>query len=404
MNKYNKILFLVIFILSIFLITDEVNAFTVADYEPGISLFDDYTQGSGLPLCASEYEGSFTYEPLQCSNGTEPNIRYAYENTEWKYILRILYTDKETSITYYRFYLTTQPLVIRMNPSSSQYAMLYKENSDNLTMFKIEWFNNTRQTIRDDSSQIDIYNEQLDKYDISIATNYDLYYWNSDEIHTDATTGYEFQTDIEITVPINNYLLLIPRKTTEFSSYLWTDSNFAYSEMYYDEINSTYSNINGGGLNEINFGSLGGFNWLRWEFSFSELDLSFKKVIMLFNHSSTDDLHIKLFSDDFYYRLMNSSSSDYCVGDLCYKNDYDNFKNFAYSTGTIKNKYDTEDYENGISFIKQIPNMIKDFTKSFAFIGTLFSTFFVIFDGSIANYFYVIFGLMIIILIIKILK
>lgn len=393
-NHKNRYLFITIFILLSCFLFENVSAFSLSDYESGISIFDDYTSDGGLPPCYAKYSD------LHCNEGTIPNIRYAYENSDFKYYLRVLYIDKDTGITYYRFYLTTAPLKIRMNPSSSQYAIFYTTNDDS-SFYYIKWSKSERITYYEASGQIDIFNS--DDYDFSIATNYDLYYWDSDDIHTSATTGHEFYTDIDITIPKDNYVLLVPKKTVEFSSYLWTDSNFAYEELYYDKFNNTYSKVYGGGFNEISFGSPNSFNWFRWEFSFNDLDLSFNKVLMLYNHGQSD-LHIKIHSSDFYHKLMSSNSSDLCVGDICYKNDYDNFKDFSYSTGSINNKYYVEDYDDGLSFIKEIPNIVKDFTKSFAFIGTLFTTLFTIFTGTISNYFYIIFGLMIIMLIIKILK
>lgn len=434
MKKY---IFILLGVLTIFFFDNSVFAFSVKDYNSKLALLDEFE--NIIPVCKRGF-GNL------CSDNTVPNLEKVLE--DFPFLIRYEYKIKDSDEKYYVFeFYNTLPYIDGYNKLNQEcYSIDINNNCQGGSKFTISLLpENGYITMKDgtivalnanyDSVNVGFanpsklynvntvsgyfefnnsyFNSDLTTFyfdysnnpyfDIKILTNFDLKN-TDDNVIIKETVGHVFETDIDITVPIDNYLLLIPKKSEEFSSYLYTDSNFAYSEMYYDNLKNTYSNINGGGFNEINFGSLGGFNWIRWEFSFSDLDLSFNKSIMLYNHSSTSELHIKIFSSDFEYKLMDSKSSDFCIGDICYKNDYDNFKNFAYSTGEIKNQYDTGDYENGLSFIKSIPSMITDFTKSFAFIGLLFTTIFTIFNGSLANYFYIIFGIMIIMLIIKVLK
>lgn len=465
MKKYNLLLiftFLLVFIpvssaFAIDLPCIGCGSPVIPDYDSRLSLFDGFE--NSIPVCGRDLyitDAGFvttnsSYHRI-CLSGTRPNIstlveyapyvtrfEYKIKNTDTKYYYWVFSPDKvnygnglESFVPYIssdglfvsnsEFYISLLPesgfittsdgniIALKNYYSTSLPSGYHCSNTNSLSNTNTFCDSLSTKSVGKADGISFVFNNDNPYFDISIKSNYDLYKYNgsstsgSSSIISGATTKHEFDTDIDISIPTDYYLLLVPKKTEEFSSIIWTDSNFVYEELYYDRNYGTYSKISAGAVNEIGFGAMGGFNWINWKFTFSSLDLSADKVITIYNHRKDANLNVKLYSSDFYYRLMYKDSSEFCVGDICYKNNYDKLKNDAYSSGEIKNSYSITDYDDGISFIKNIPNLFKDFSSTFVFLGTLFTLTFSIFSGIIANYFYIIFGLMIIMLIIKILK
>lgn len=250
----------------------------------------------------------------------------------------------------------------------------------------------------------DIYNlvnYHSDYTSISVHSNFDLMYLNSDDIYVAGSNGFIFNTDSDITVPSHSYLLLLPKKNTAFTSYLWTDTNFLYQYSESDCI-SSYNEVSGGGFDEISFGALNGFNWFRWDFTFSSADINNHRILQLYNHSSSD-LHIKFFSDDFDYYLMKENSGSVSYNSCIYNNNWNTLNEIA-SHHVINNSYSVDTFNDGMDFLNSLPNLISSFSKSFIFIGDCVSSFFLLCSDEMQIYFYLIFGLLIIISIISVLK
>lgn len=412
------------------------------EYDPRIALFDNVI--NTIPRCDDDYfvspEGSISKVQIGtnvkfCSKGAEPDVKKIVDHLP--YIVRMNVKLKNTDISYPVFYFfkdvpviingsycssfsKTPRFIINYIPddnsdfsskvSSREYAFESHGNhfyyfyinmigyNDSRIYFNKSYMSNTSVTL--DNLVYGLSNEY---FDFDYATNFDLYDYN-DSLLINKTYEHEFDTDTDVAIPKDYYLFLVPKKREEYSSYFYTDNNFAYTFDYYDKLANTYSSIDRGALTQINFGSMGGFNWFRWDVNYLDADITFNKTIRIFNPNE-QTLNIKFNSSDFYYSLSAKGSPDFCVDDLniCFKNNYDDLNSFGHSF-EYKNIYDNGDYDSGISFIKSISNLVKDFSKAFSFIGLIFTSFFSIFNGPIANYFYIVFGLAIIILILKVLK
>lgn len=413
------------------------------EYDPRIALFDNVI--NTIPKCNKDYfvssDGTITTTQIGdnikfCSKNAEPDINklvdyFPYivrmnvklKNTDISYPVFYFFKDvpkvDETNSNYYYFtdipyfiinYIPDDNSDFSTNVSSKTYA--YEKYGNHYYYFNSNMIGYSDSTFFLNKSYSSalvgylnnlLYKSSNDYFDFDYATNFDLYTIDAELINS-KTIQHEFDTDTDVAIPKDYYLFLVPKKREEYSSYFYTDNNFAYTFDYYDKLANSYSSVDRGALTQINFGSMGGFNWFKWTVNFSDTDITYNKTIRIFNPTD-QTLNIKFNASDFYYSLSNKGSSDFCIDDLniCFKNDYDDLNSFGHSFD-YKNIYDNGDYDNGISFIKSISNLVKDFSKAFVFIGTIFTSFFTIFNGTIANYFYIVFGLAIIILILKVLK
>lgn len=240
-------------------------------------------------------------------------------------------------------------------------------------------------------------------YNARFVTNYDLIDVRSNQVAVSKTEGFEFNTDKDLNIKYEEYALLIPKHNNSFNSYLWTDSNFYYDLSYFNSNTNTYDSQLNAGFDSISFGYLNGFNWFRWDFSFSSQDLTNNKVLRIFNHNEGKDLNIKYFSSDFDVRLMNKDSSNYTYNGVTYTNDWENLKNNS-SQHIINNTYSVDMFNDFSTYTRNLPNLITSFSHAFVFIGTLITNAFNLFDSEMLTYFYVLFGLTIIMLLIMVLK
>lgn len=394
---------------------------TFENYDDRVSLFDGLE--NNIPVCEKEYEN-------YCKKDTVPDIKKMVDDNP--YIIRFTIKINSTGNEYYIFgfynelhlnelyrdydkgSLSTPTYTISMLPkygidesfdsafpSSPQLLAPYSPNSEYSTLQYIRRNKTWRSHVLGDQWYY-FYNYTNPNYTVSIDTNFDL---DLDSIDYTLVKGPTFKTDMDITVKPGYYLRLFPKHTTSFSSYFITDNNFLYNYSTYDkDSNTILSSGQYGKLTQINFYALGGYNWFNWQFDFTDNDIASNKFLELYNSNNNVDLHIKFFSKDFYYYILDKNSNCTSINGMCIPNNYNDLYLLDNSLGQVENIYDSSDYDNGLSFIKSIPNMITDFVSSFAFIGTLFVSFFNIFTGVISNYFYIIFGLMIIMIIIKILK
>lgn len=447
-----KIIFIFSAVFSLFIFTDNVlaeslgekftnfvvsgfefivgNGFTgvkdFADYDDRLSLFDGLE--NNIPVCDNSY-GNY------CNSGTVPSIKKLIE--DYPYLIRFKVIDNITSNSYYIFGFyenendildtscwgdgsTCLPIIDSPNFTISMLPTADKDNSFYSALHSSPYvlgtfhpsnpnynlsyvpFSTSRDTSGAGYTWRYLYTKVNNKYSIELDTNFEL---KSENLNSNFISGPTFDTDMDITIKPGYYLRLFPKPTSSFSSYFLSDNNFLYNySIYESDSNTIISSNQYGKLTQINFGSLGKYPWINWSFEFTNEDILSNKFLELYNSNENVDLHIKFFSNDFYYYLLDANSSCTSVNGMCIPNNYNNLYILDNSLGEVKNTYDNGDYDSGLSFIKEIPNMIKDFTKSFAFIGTLFVSFFSIFTGSIANYFYIIFGLMIIMLIIRVLK
>lgn len=412
------------------------------EYDSRVALFDGLE--NNIPRCDDDYYvgdgGIFTAHVSGttsiCSKNTQPDIKKIVDHLP--YILRVDIKLKDTDISYPIFYFFKDvPTIVNKHSdshlgfseipyftinfipnddsdfytkvSSKKYYGYYNNNIYyyNVNMYGYNndefYYNKSFATSGVGDLNSIGYSSTNEYFDFTYSVNFDLYD-NSNTLLINKTDEHVFDTDTDIAIPKDYYLYLLPKKREEYSSYFYTDNNFAYTFDYYDKLANTYSSIDCGALTQINFGSMGGFNWFRWDVNYLDADITFNKTIRIFNPNE-QTLNIKFNSSDFYYSLSTKGSPDFCVDDLniCFKNNYDDLNSFAHSF-EYKNIYDNGDYDSGISFIKSISNLVKDFSKAFSFIGLIFTSFFSIFNGPIANYFYIVFGLAIIILILKVLK
>lgn len=397
-----------------------------SDYDPRVSLFDGLE--NSIPVCDNEIE--YTNKSY-CKSGTVPDIKKIIE--DYPYLIRFKITDNSTNNFYYIFgfyesdnvssyecygenstcfpVIKSPKFTISMLPTADKDSSFY----NNFTSYPYVFpsfhpsspyssilyipFSVSRPTSVSGNQWYYFYTKTNDNYSVELDTNFNLVL---DGLTSNFVNGPIFDSNIDITIKPGYYVDLIPKGTDDFSSHIYTNNFIYFDYSIYDRYNKTYSSVNSGALNQINFSALGGYNWLYWNIDFDSTTMSLNPIVSIFNPYDTD-LIVKIRSQDFYYRIRNKESSEYCINDICYVNRYENLYNNAHSYTYTSDFYD-EDYNSGLSFVKKLPNMIKDFTKSFSFIGTLFVSFFTIFNGSIANYFYIIFGLMIIMIIIKILK
>lgn len=412
------------------------------EYDPRIALFDNVI--NTIPRCDDDYfissDGTISIVQIGdnvkfCSKNAEPDINKLVDylpyivrmnvklkNTDISYPVFYFFKDApkvdETNSNYYRFtdfpyfiinYIPDDNSVFSTNISSKKYAYerygnhYYYFNSNMIGYSDSKFLLNKSYLLSVGYLNDLLYKSSNDYFEFNYATNFDLYTIDADLINS-KTIQHEFDTDTDVAIPKDYYLFLVPKKREEYSSYFYTDNNFAYTFDYYDKLANSYSSVDRGALTQINFGSMGGFNWFKWTVNFSDTDITYNKTIRIFNPTD-QTLNIKFNASDFYYSLSTKGSPDFCIDDLniCFKNNYDDLNSFGHSFD-YKNIYDNGDYESGISFIKSISNLVKEFSKAFVFIGTIFTSFFTIFNGTISNYFYIVFGLAIIILILKVLK
>lgn len=414
------------------------NVKNTKDYDSRLSLFDSHE--NSIPLCDANvtvYDNGVLREDTAthtvCKKGTVPSIttlieylpyliRYEYKikNTDTIYYVWIFYNEKpyidsynvvnNNQASYFiisqlpEYITTVDGSIIPLNAtyksmSYRSYGVVSVYNS-NTILGNFEFNNSYWNTM------LNFYFDYSDNpyFDISVSSNFDLVRKSDNSIVVDSSTGtsYNFNTDVDITISPDEYLDLIPKISSDFTTNIYTNNFFSFDYAIYDKYEKTYSTIKSGALNEVNFSALGGFNWFNWNIQFSGLDLSLNPIISIFNPNDTE-LKVKIHSQYFDYRIVNKNTGEYCVNGICYSNRYDDMYNLGHSFNYISD-FNSDSYNDGLNFIKDIPNMIKSFVSSFAFIGTLFTTVFTIFTGDLLNYFYVLFGIMIIMLIIRVLK
>lgn len=411
--------------------------FEVSSYDVKIALFDEF--GSDLPVCNTDLyitennegnHGINRYSGITklCNSGFSPSLDKIKQYFD--YYFRINYKNHWTDEEYHIFlifdsipniaedslgnkYFATPPsLIISTFPNNYE---LYNSNGTVIYGNTRRDYNYTRinyYSFRDDvyygtswyNNELwlhDLNNEYNDFIDVdSISTNFEFTNYNGNNVTFNTVTSFEFGTDVDVTIPMKKYLLLVPKKQLGFDTYLWSDSNFLLREDYYE--NGSYEKVTGISFDEIKFEALNEFKWFRWDYSFSLEDLQKNKVLKIFNHGN-NVLNIKFKNEDFYYYIIDENSSDVVVNGVSYSNDWENLNNLA-SKHTIKNTYSFNEYSNIIDYINDLPTFLESFSRSFVFIGTMISSVFAIFTGELLFYYYILFGLMIVMLIIMILK
>ena len=253
--------------------------------------------------------------------------------------------------------------------------------------------------------KITIYNDynSISSYaDLEITSNYDIKDSSDNSIITGATKGFIFNTDSEIIVPYQYYAYFIPKKNSGFNTYIWTDSNFHYDEFYNND-NGGKIFLETGGFDVISYAALNEYSWFRWDYYFSDNDINAHKSIRIGNHFSEKNLTIKYKSTDFYVYLMDSNDNAISVNGVTYENDYNDWWSRA-SQHNVKNVYTFDYEEDTTDFLKDIPGMLRNFGSSFAFLGLMITTFFTFIATEIGSYLIILFGFMIIMLIVDIMR
>ena len=410
--------------------------FEVSSYDVSIALFDRF--GNDLPTCNTDLyitednDGNYGINRWSgitklCNSGTSPSLDKIKQY--FNYYFRVNYKNHWTDDEYHIFLIYgSNPLVYEdswghISLSSPDFVIsTFPDNYELYNSNGTVIYGNTKRTVNyrqlnyysfDDSigygtfwpnSSLylsDLNNEYNDYLDVtSISTNFEFTGYSGNNVSFDYVNSFEFGTDTDVSIPVKNYLLLVPKKNIGFDTYIWSDSNFLLREDYY--YNNSYEKVTGIALDEIKFEALNEFKWFRWDYSFSLADLNKNKVLKIFNHSD-NVLIIKFKSEDFYYYVINEETSDIVVNGVTYPNDWENLNNLS-SKHTIKNTYDFKEYTDVINYMHDLPTFLESFSRSFVFIGSMITSIFTIFTGELLFYYYILFGLMIIMLIIMILK
>ena len=245
-------------------------------------------------------------------------------------------------------------------------------------------------------------------YNYNLRTNFDLKYIDingnnvSTQLISEEHTGFDFGTDVEVKVPYSKQLVLVPSTRNNFNSYIWANSNFHYLTINYN--NDIFTPLDSYSYDDMYISIKNSYaNWSKWNIAFTSEELLEGRAIGIENHNDSEDLYIKFKSTDFFYELRDINSNGSNIGGV-YVPDFYDYQNGLAMQHTINNTYGIPSNDDVSDMFKMIPQYLKGFVKSFAFLGTLLVSFFTLITTEIGSYYIIIFTLILFVIVIKILR